>query len=253
MVKVSCVSYLNSAPFVYGLQRMAAPEMELSLDIPSVCASRLISGDADLGLVPVAVIPQIPNARIVSDFCIGADGPVRSVTLVSDVPLDQIQTILLDYQSRTSVALTRVLASRLWNIDPRWDPAVPGYESEIKGATAGVVIGDRSLRMRDRFKYVYDLSGEWKKLTGLPFVFACWVSNRELPAGFTEKFNAALQNGMNAMDSVISGLDHSLTEGIDVETYLRHDISYHLDDSKRKALDLFSGYLEEIPAPASSY
>ena len=106
MIKVSCVSYLNSQPFIYGLKNNSIiNEIELSLDVPSVCAEKILSGKADIGLIPVAVIPQLKESHIISDYCIGADGKVETVLLLSDVPLEKIKSILLDYQSRTSVLL----------------------------------------------------------------------------------------------------------------------------------------------------
>src|SRR6185369_11597556 len=114
--------------------------------------------------------------HIISDYCIGADGDVGSVLLLSDVPMSEIKNVLLDYQSRTSVTLAQVLADKYWRIKPRWTDAKENYERDIKGTTAGVVIGDRTFALKNKFKYTYDLSGEWKIFTGLPFVFACWVA-----------------------------------------------------------------------------
>ncbi len=165
-VKVSCVSYLNSTPFDHGLlQHDFAGKLDLSLDIPSVCANKLITGKADIGLVPVAAISDIPGAQRISKWCIGADGPVKSVTLLSSVPLDQIETILLDYHSVTSVNLTKVLAKCFWKIKPVWINAKEGFEKNVVGTTAAVIIGDRSLEMQHLFPYVYDLAGEWKNYT----------------------------------------------------------------------------------------
>ena len=219
----------------------------LELDIPSECARKLVSGEADLGLVPVAVIPKVKDAQILSRFCIGADGPVRSVTLLSEVPLHEIRSVYLDYQSRTSVALTKILASRFWDISPVWEEGQEGFETNIRGTSAGVVIGDRSLQMRDSFPFVYDLSEEWKKMTGLPFVFACWVSNKPLADEFVRSFNDALQNGIDSIETVINELPQEKRKGIDAVQYLKKDISYELDESKRKAVELFLGYLAEMP------
>ena len=114
-LRISAVSYLNSLPFVYGIKNSGfLKNIELSLDVPSVCADKLISGKADIGLVPVAAIPLIKNARIVSDFCIGADGKVQSVLLISRKPLQEIQKVYLDLESRTSVGLAKVLAKEYW-------------------------------------------------------------------------------------------------------------------------------------------
>jgi len=120
MIKVSCVRYLNSQPFIYGLKNNPViNEIDLSLDIPSVCAEKLLNGNVDIGLVPIAVIPELKESHIISDYCIGADGKVETVLLLSDVPLEKIETVLLDYQSRTSVLLVKMLAGKFWKISPQ--------------------------------------------------------------------------------------------------------------------------------------
>jgi chorismate dehydratase len=147
-IRISAVSYLNSLPFVYGLTHSSLiNECDISLDIPSVCAEKLINGTVDIGLIPVAAIPQVPNATIISDYCIGANGEVKTVCLFSEVPLNEIKTILLDYQSRTSVLLVKILAKEFWKINPEFINAEAGFEQKIKGTTAGVVIGDRTFEL----------------------------------------------------------------------------------------------------------
>src|SRR4051812_36736309 len=120
-IKISIVSYLNSKPFVYGIEHSdLLNEIDLQQDIPSVCAQKLIDGKVDIGLIPVAVLPLLKEKYIISDYCIGAVGKVASVMLYSDVPLDRISSVLLDYQSRTSVTLVKVLAKNFWKISPEW-------------------------------------------------------------------------------------------------------------------------------------
>src|SRR5665213_3010681 len=98
MIRISAVSYLNTKPFLYGLELAHIPDVEISLDNPAECARKLIENEVDLGLVPVAIIPLLKEAHILPGFCIGADGAVESVKLYSHVPLEKIKTILLDYQ-----------------------------------------------------------------------------------------------------------------------------------------------------------
>jgi chorismate dehydratase len=117
MVRISVVSYLNSKPFIHGLRQSGLnSEIVITEDIPSVCANKMITGQADIGLIPVAALADLKGYTIISDYCIGSDGPVGSVLLLSQVPLNEIGTILLDYQSRTSVLLTRILAQNFWKI-----------------------------------------------------------------------------------------------------------------------------------------
>ncbi len=245
MIKISAVSYLNTKPFIFGLEPLVkAKQVEVSLDFPSACAKKLIAGEVDLGLVPVAAIPFIPNAQLISEYCIGSDGPVNTVMLYSDVPLKSIKSIYLDYQSRTSVNLIRILADHYWHIKPQWKKSSEGYEDLIKGDVAGVVIGDRAFAMNERYEYVYDLSQAWKSFTGLPFVFACWVSNKVLDSGFVADFNKALGKGIEGIDLFVSSLPDNGLERHVLENYFKKNISYNFCDKKRQALHLFLNYLK---------
>jgi len=245
MIKVSCVSFLNSRPFIHGLQQdLISGDIELSLDIPSVCADKLKSGEVDIGLVPVILIPELNNPHIISDFCIGADGKVETVLLLSNVPLEKIENIVLDSQSRTSVVLARILAGKFWNINPEWRDA-KGRPQPSEDRTAYVLIGDKTFDLKGKFRYEYDLAEEWKKWTGLPFVFACWVANKELPEDFLHKFNAALQYGLDHRKALIPEFSVAYPH-TDVPDYLFHKISYSLDREKRMGMDLFLRYAEAI-------
>ncbi|MDC3306302.1 menaquinone biosynthesis protein, partial [Flavobacteriales bacterium] len=185
MLKISAVSYLNTVPFIHGLkQSVLIHSIGLQLDYPSICADKLINGIVDLALVPVAVIPKLLQAHIISDYCIGANGAVDTVCLYSDVPITEIESIALDYQSRTSVALLKILLKEYWQLNPELKKADVGFEENIKGKHAALVIGDRAFALNDKHAYIYDLSAIWKEMTGLPFVFAAWVANKKLPQDF---------------------------------------------------------------------
>jgi chorismate dehydratase len=239
-IKVSAVSYLNTLPFLYGINNSEIKDqLDLSLDMPSDCAKKLLSGDVDLGLVPVAILPQIKEYHIVSDYCIGAVGDVDSVALYSDVPLNRIESIYLDYQSKTSINLVKVLCKEYWNISPEFIEASEGYEDEINGKIAGVIIGDRTFNLSKDYKFKYDLSGEWMKYSGLPFVFACWVSNIKLPQAFISQFNEALNLGLNNIESVIKNYKEERISKEVLEGYLLSSISYDLDDKKKAAISMF--------------
>src|SRR6218665_991881 len=236
-IKISVVSYLNSKPFIYGIQHSEViNKIDLQLDIPAVCAQKLIDGTVDVGLIPVAVIPLLKEAHIISDHCIGAVGKVASVMLYSDVPLNEIKTVLLDYQSRTSVTLVKVLAQNFWNIHPEWIKAEANYENSISGTTAAVIIGDRTFGLEGKYKYVYDLAEEWQKFTQLPFVFACWVANKKLPDTFLSSFNEALQAGLDSRPQLIAEITAGKKYNTDIDTYLNKSISYDLSDAKKQAL-----------------
>lgn len=244
-IKVGIVNYLNTKPLIYGLnQSPVMDEIELIGDYPANIARMLLEGIIDMGLVPVAVIPHLKEYHINTDWCIGCNGPVASVCLFSEVPIDQIETVLLDYQSRTSVALAKILMREHWKITPRLVDTRTDYRSDIKGTTAGVVIGDRALEQRNRSKYVYDLGEAWKEMTGLPFVFAAWVSNKKLPAEFVQSFNDANAAGVNCIPSVVATTPYPV---FDLHAYYTRFIDYQLDAGKLKALDLFLSRLRATP------
>jgi chorismate dehydratase len=242
MVKISVVSYLNATPFVNGLQNTSLlPDVEIALDTPALCAQKLLNNESDIGLVPVAILPKLNEYHILSDYCIGAKGNVGSVMLYSNVDLANIKTVLLDYQSKTSVMLAQILAKEYWKINPAWENAKPNYIDEIKGKAAGVVIGDRTFNLNGKYKFEYDLAGEWKKLTDLPFVFACWVANKKLPDDFISRFNEAIKNGVENIPSVIIEQQARYPE-TDVKKYLTESISYEFDEQKKQALEKFLSF-----------
>ena len=248
-IKVTAVSYLNTKPFLYGIfQSDVQDEIELSLDIPSVCAAKLRSGEADLGLVPVAVIPQLSSPHIISDYCIGAVGAVKTVCIYSDVPIEEVKAMYLDYHSKTSVALAKILLEKYWHLNPVLLDSEEGYIEKIEGTTAGLVIGDRTIGLSERFKYVYDLGQKWADYTeGLPFVFAAWVSNKKLPDDFIKKFNEALSIGLEQIPQLIYILPTQYF-AFDLKEYFTKNISYTLDTPKKVALKRF---LKEIENPVS--
>jgi chorismate dehydratase len=247
-LNVTAVSYLNTKPFLYGLLKSRLENIKLELNIPSRCAEMLATGEADLGLVPVAVIPSLQNPHIISNYCIGCDGPVRTVCLFSEVPLEKIERVYLDFHSRTSVKLTEILFAQHWGRWPQFLPAQKGFEENIKGTTAGLIIGDRTIEYEKRFPYIYDLGEVWKKMTGLPFIFAAWVSNRPLEPAFVEQFNQALSMGLDYIPELMYLLP-TPNSGFSAEEYFRKYISYDLDDRKKKALQLFFKYLKAGPFP----
>lgn len=237
---------MNTIPLVYGIEtnKQLSKQIELSKDIPSECARKLIHREVDLGLVPVAIIPQLEEAHIISDYCIGAVGAVKSVLLLSDVPFHQIEKIYLDYQSRTSVNLCKVLCNEHWNISPEFIPTENGYEANIQDTTAGVIIGDRTFHLERSYPYQYDLSEEWQKLTNLPFVFAAWVSNKKLDSAFIQLFNEALKTGLEQTERAIETQKKLSVSRESLREYLTRYIQFALDEEKKKGLSLFLSKLK---------
>jgi len=247
--RISVVSYLNTMPFLFGLSNHSIiNKIELSLDHPARCAEKLLNNEADIGLVPVAVLPEMNNPEIISDYCLGARGPVRSVILYSNVPLHKIDSIKLDYQSRTSVNLARILAARHWKIKPNWVPATHGFENNsLTGNEACLIIGDRSFGKKEKYHYVWDLSEEWWNYTGLPFVFATWTANKKIDKGFLKAFNEALRYGISHIREVADKApDSIILNREELFYYLSNDISYTLDDKKKEGLNRFLNELKNL-------
>ena len=246
-IRISAVSYLNTRPFVYGLKHSdLINRIDLSLDIPALCASKLTSGLADIGLIPVAAIADVPNAQIISNYCIASSGKVRTVALLSNVPLPEVMNIVLDYQSRTSVQLVKILARNYWKINPVWENGRPGYiESDIDRTTAIVVIGDRVFEAEKKFAYCYDLGEVWKEYTGFDFVFACWIANKPIDIEFISEFSRALADGVLHMEEVIAECEKTYPD-YQLNEYFYRNICFAFDDSKRMGLELFLKLNNEI-------
>ncbi|MFN8259239.1 MAG: menaquinone biosynthesis protein [Bacteroidales bacterium] len=245
---ISAVSYLNTLPFLYGINHSELKdEIDFELDIPSICASKLINNQVDIALMPVAGIPFVNRPQIISDYCLGALKRVKTVLLFSDVPLDKIEAIFLDYQSRTSVNLVKILTHYHWKISPRWIEAKEGFENKIQGKKAGVIIGDRTFKINKDFEYAYDLSLEWYEMTGLPFVFAAWAANKPINEEFCFKFNQALSHGIENIDLVVDEyFSKHPNSVIDLKDYLLNNISFYLDEAKKESMSLFFKYMAEM-------
>jgi chorismate dehydratase len=249
-VKISIVNYTNTLPFKWALKRSPIiNRIELQEDIPSICAQKLKYKQVDLALVPVALLSELKPYFIETDFCIGAFKKVDSVKLYSEVPLAQIESITLDYQSRSSITLTKVLCKFFWNISPNYVDAIPGFEKNTQHKNASVVIGDRTFDLNGKHNYEYDLAEEWFKFTGLPFVFAAWVSTEKIDPEFIKEFNAVLKYGVeHTGDAINENAGNLLLSKEKALEYLTTRIDYRLNDKKREAMDLFLKYISMLQA-----
>ena len=242
-IKVGAVSYLNTKPLLYGFEQSGfIDSIELVQDFPARIAAMLLNNEIDIGLVPVAIIPENKAFHIVSDYCIGAVNEVASVCLFSEVPMEQIETVILDYQSRTSVQLCKILLKHFWKKEVVFKNAELDFRNQISGKTAAVVIGDRAFEQRLVSPFVYDLAAAWKDFTGLPFVFAAWVANKKINEAFLLKFNEANAFGLQHIAEVVANIDYPL---YDLTIYYTQNISYNFDASKQEGLNNFLSYLKE--------
>lgn len=239
------MSYLNTKPLLYGIKKHSVfNEIELIEDYPSKIAQMLIDDEVDIGLIPVAATLRLNEWYIDSDYCIGSIGAVASVCIFSEVPIHEIEKVYLDYQSRTSVNLAKILLKEYWKKEVEIiDATGEDYRDKLTGTTAGVVIGDRALEQRHKSKYIYDLGEAWKNHTGLPFVFAAWIANKKLPENFVKAFNEANALGLNNIDEVVA---ENHFAHFDLHKYYTSCISYNLDDEKKKGLELFLSKLKSL-------
>lgn len=243
-VKVAAVSYLNTIPFIYGIEHADVDlDAVLLLSPPAGCADAIAKGEADIALIPVAEIPGIQNIKVIGSHCIGAKDTVRTVVLLSDSPLEKIEKIYLDPHSRTSVSLVQVLAAELWHIDVEWLPLTDFADVKPQEGVGYTLIGDKVFNFENKFRYNLDLAGEWNRLTGLPFVFAAWVARDGIPDETVDRLEKALDYGVSHIsDAARQDLR------VDYETavsYLTCNIDFKLDSLKRKAMELFWVKLEK--------
>jgi chorismate dehydratase len=246
LLKISAVSYLNTIPFVYGIQRSGLlKNYRLDLDIPSLCAKKLKNGEVDVALIPVGALNDLDSFKFITDYCIGAVNTVKTVLLLSHKPLHEITEIGLDYDSRTSVQLIKVLAEHQWKIAPLWKNLMPGQASQDPGVEAIVAIGDKTFDLVKKYPYCYDLAEEWIRLTSLPFVFAVWVTTKELPEPLQTALNNALKYGVSHIKETLEFFKDKLPAEEDCQSYLEKNISYTFDERKKEGLALFLNYLKQ--------
>jgi len=241
-IRISAVKYANTYPFIYGLEKSGFEKRAtLETDHPADCALKLISNIVDIGLIPVAVLPLLKEHYIISDYCIGANGNVKTVMLLSNCPFEEIKNIYLDYRSRSSVNLTKVLAKNSWKREFRWISTTKDFDFiNIGAAEAVVLIGDQCFEFENSFIYKIDLAMEWKKFSGLPFVFACWTSNKLIDNTFINEFNEALKLGVNNIDAVVERFGNTGTiTGENLRSYLKENIDFNFNEEKKAGLKLF--------------
>ena len=249
-IRIAAVSYLNTIPFIYGIEHGSNDlRAELVLSPPSGCAAALRNGQADIALLPVAAHAAFPDFEPITSYCIGAHGPVRTVVLASNTPLSALHTIHLDSHSLTSVQLVRLLCAELWHLTPQWEPlydyTLPQQHEPGHGY---LLIGDKVFEHESHFTYIYDLAAAWQELTGLPFVFAAWVAPRQTDALVIDALEKALAYGVGHVDEAIA--ESSYADRPYAHDYLTRNIDFRLDPSKRQAMELFRQKILEAEPPA---
>jgi chorismate dehydratase len=241
-LRVGIVNYLNSKPLAWGfLKGHHADLFAPSFHPPALVARLLGQGNLDIGLIPSIEVQRIPNLRVLPDMCIAARHEVRSVLLVSRVPIGEVRRVALDQNSRTSATLLRILMRERWGLDPEYLHERPDPDRMLAEADAALIIGDPALRVdRERYQIV-DLAAEWNALTGLPFVFAVWAVRPEVEIpDLPFYFKSSLRYGLSSLDTLVResaaemGLDTS-----EVRSYLTENLSFFLRQEELAALEEF--------------
>lgn len=262
-LRISAISYLNTAPLMWDFEHgEAGQQFEISYTLPSGCARSLAEGSADIGIIPAAAYAQIPGLQILPDVAIASRRAVRSILLVSQIPVELVRTVALDTSSMTSVALTKILFEKWLGGGRTYQPMEPDIEKMLSECDAGLLIGDPALQVDRRQYHTLDLAEEWIRYTGKPFVFAFWAVRGEAlreadPAlDLAKVFRESRDRGLEpeSIEQIVREWSPRLgLEPDAVRAYLTENIHYQLDAGCLEGLRLFYRYAAEIGAfPAAS-
>jgi chorismate dehydratase len=260
-LRISAISYLNTAPLMWDFEHAeAGASFDISYTLPSQCAASLREGSADIGIIPAAAYAGIPDLAILPGVAIASQRAVRSILLVSKVPLEEIRTVALDTSSLTSVALTKVLFEKWWGGGRTFTPMAPDIEQMLKTHDAGLVIGDPALKINRSRYLTYDLAEEWIRLTGKPFVFAFWAVRQEAlrnaprDLDLATVFQESRDHGLlpSNLDSIAREWGPRLgLSRENIKSYLTENIHYFLDPPCLDGMQLFYQYAQECGALSS--
>lgn len=256
-LRISAISFLNTAPLMWDFEHGSAGEQfDISYTVPSSCARALEEGTADIGIIPAAAYASISSLQILPDVAIASRQPVRSILLVSKMPIEKVRTVALDTSSMTSVALTKVLFEKWLGGGRTFTPMEPNLEKMLAHHDAGLLIGDPALQVNRSQYHTLDLAEEWIRLTGKPFVFAFWAVRSAATArgpvvDLATVFRDSRDHGLEPanLDQIAREWAPrvALTED-EVRSYLTENIYYRLDEPCLEGLRLFYRYATEIGA-----
>ena len=269
-LRVSIVEFLNTAPLVWGFTNgPLAGKYDLSFTVPSQCAEALRNGDVDIAIIPAIEYQRMENVVALPGMAIAAKGQVRSLLVVAKRPIELAKRIALDISSRSTVALTRILAKEHWRISPEFVDAEPDVPEMLGKADAALVIGDPALNIAIKMDalagkspatgeccqgdpddmpvpgfeslFVYDVAHQWHEMTGRPCVLALWVGRRDaITPEVVADFVASKQYGLERISEIAAAA--AVTLGLpscELERYLRNNIHFHLDEDCLAGLQLF--------------
>ena len=240
-IRIGAVSYLNSKPLIHNLRNHCSSG-ELILDVPSRLADQLASGELDVALIPSIEAFHDPDYEIVSDACVATHGPVLSVKLYSRVHPGEIKTLALDEGSRTSASLARIMLKEKFGVEPKLEKLPLAKTTGETTADAILLIGDRAMfQPQEKFHTVWDLGEEWLKWTGLPFVFAMWVTRKGVELGDVETaLSLARDNGLDEIEQIASDGAKQLSLDLSTaRTYLKQNLYFRLGEAEKAGMKLF--------------
>lgn len=267
-LRISIVEFLNTAPLVWGFtDGPLAGKYELLFAVPSQCAEDLRAGRADVGIIPSIEYQRMEDVVALPGMAIASKQEVRSLLVVSKVPIEAAKSFALDTNSRSTVGLAHILSRRHWNIDPEFIDMPPDPEKMLARADAALVIGDPALRLRLRVDaleakapgtggctccdgddeqpipgvetlFLYDIAQQWREMTGLPSVLAIWVARRGvLTPEMIADFQASREYGLARISEIAEGAALKLElPPRDLESYLTENINFSLDEENLAGL-----------------
>ncbi len=240
-LRVGIVNFLNSKPLAWGFLKGHHADLFAPTYHPPAMVARLLGqGALDIGLIPSVEVQRIPGLKILPDLCVASTREVKSVILVSRGPLEQVRRVALDQNSRTSVALLRILLQER-GIHPEYLHERPDPERMLSEADAALLIGDPALKVEREKYHVIDLAAEWNALTGLPFVFAVWAvrAGVDLP-DLPFYFKSSLRYGLSSVDTLSREAAAELgLDSADVRSYLTENLHYFLRQEELAGLEEF--------------
>jgi len=247
-LKLSIVGYLNALPLSWGfIQKQAEDAFDLDFSPPSLCADQIASGSVDIGLIPTIEYQRIQGLKIIPDLAVAAKKSVRSVLLVSKIPVQQVKSIALDHSSRTSVVLLQILLQIRFNSNPILSLHEPVLSKMLMQHDAALLIGDAALTADIKGLHRYDLSEAWRDETGKPFVFAFWAARADSCLTDCNPFYESYCYGRTHMEEIVSQQSQKL--GLPYEqvlSYLTECIDYSLDKENLEGLQLFYNLAKEF-------
>ena len=247
MIKISHVEYINTLPYKIALENsdFIRKTSIITKSHPAGCANELKNGDADIGLVPIGALNDLPEHSVIAGFGLASKFKVNSVLVMSQVPLDEIKNVYLDYQSRSSNGYLKILSKYYWKKNFNFLNSEPNYINKIKDATAALVIGDKALQNLNKFNYVYDLAEEWFKFSNLPSVYAVWVTNGKADDNYISEFKKVIEQGVVNREE-IAKQNADLFNYFDLVKYLCENIAYRIEEDELKSMGLYFKLFKNI-------